>query len=110
LPPVTIIYPAGRVKSENPVLFCGMSHTGTGPFPNEQPMSTPPYKVGDKLIRHCPGCESRQEHWVIGYSEVYEPLGILQLKDLDLKIRVARGFELSCQSCGSSFDVDEYYL
>jgi hypothetical protein len=87
-----------------------MSHTGTGPFPNEQPMSTPPYKVGDKLIRHCPGCESRQEHWVIGYSEVYEPLGILQLKDLDLKIRVARGFELSCQSCGSSFDVDEYYL
>jgi hypothetical protein len=41
---------------------------------------------------------------------VYEPLGILQLKDLDLKIRVARGFELSCQSCGSSFDVDEYYL
>jgi hypothetical protein len=41
---------------------------------------------------------------------VYEPLGIFQLKDLELKIRVARGFELNCQTCGGSSDVDEYYL
>jgi len=60
-------------------------------------------------MRHCPACQAEQEHWVVGYSEVYEPLHILQLKELDLKIRVARGFELSCQTCGGSTDVDEYY-
>lgn len=85
-----------------------MSHTG--PSKHEPSMNTPPFKVGDSVMRHCPACRGKQEHWVVGYSEVYEPLGISQLKDLELKIRVARGFELSCQTCGHSTDEDEYYL
>ncbi|MBD0257453.1 MAG: hypothetical protein ICV83_17185 [Cytophagales bacterium] len=85
-----------------------MSHPGS--FQNEQPMNTPPLKVGDYVMRHCAACNRPREHWVVGYSEVYEPLGIFQLKDLELKIRVARGFELNCQTCGGSSDVDEYYL
>ncbi len=85
-----------------------MSHTG--PFNNQPSMNTPPFMVGDSVMRYCPVCKSKQEHWVVGYSEVYEPLDITQLRELDLKIRVARGFELSCQTCGGSTDVDEYYL
>ncbi len=69
-----------------------MSHPGS--LQNKQPMNTPPMKVGDYVMRHCAACNRPREHWVVGYSEVYEPLGIFQIKYLELKIRVSRGFDL----------------